>query len=502
MWWLRRAFWNRFMIFKFRHNKPMVIPVPQTESRPLVPVPIQSKFPYIAVRGIDVADRIPRDEVQSLALRFCKLQAALSRVFSPMQAGLPPIDADPDVALAAAYTPGHRQCFPAPLRPGAYEGDVDLGHLAVASPYACYLEQDGNGGYRWDLTALDQFECQPGLRSPSALVEFAVDPSARFPRPYRIDCELGSCKPGDHDWVEARRIAMCALSTHLSLVRHFNWVHLVCGDPLALVTRNCLPVEHPIRRLLHPHVYATQSSDEMVTIVQMSIGGDFENTFSFTHDGICKLFEATCGDFDLRMIEPLVDAGRRGVSDVPFETPAFANRVALMNVIRNHVSRYLSLYFDSDAALAGDEAFGQWLDALRLRIPHGVGEIAGSPVTIEGAVRLLSTFIYLTTVEHEIVDAGVWNYQLWSDVQPSRIYTSGLRQPLDVFQRFIYANFTFQIPRTLLMNDFSSLALDQRGAAAFRAFLHDLAGLQALMDGQPAACWRIEPRNLKANINA
>jgi hypothetical protein len=52
------------------------------------------------------------------------------------------------------------------------------------------------------------------------------------------------------------------------------------------------------------------------------------------------------------------------------------------------------------------------------------------------------------------------------------------------------------------MNDFSSLALDQRGAAAFRAFLHDLAGLQALMDGQPAACWRIEPRNLKANINA
>jgi hypothetical protein len=192
----------------------------------------------------------------------------------------------------------------------------------------------------------------------------------------------------------------------------------------------------------------------------------------------------------------------RGVADVPFETPAFANRLALMGVIRDHVSRYVALYFDSDSSLAGNEFLGQWLDRLRLCIPHGVDEIVGSPVTIEGAVKLLSTFIYLTTVEHEIVDAGVWNYQLWSDVQPSRVYQNGLRQPLDVFQRFVSANFTFQIPRTLLMNDFSSLAIDQRGATAFRTFLSDLAGLQRLMDGQPAACWRIEPRNLKANINA
>jgi hypothetical protein len=345
----------------------------------------------------------------------------------------------------------------------------------VASPYACYLRQDGDRGFRWDLTFLDRFECQPGLRSPGALVEFSADPSAKHPRAYRIDCELGSCKPGDPDWAEAQRIAMCALSTHLALVRHFNWVHLVCGDPLALVTRSCLPVDHPIRRLLHPHVYATQSSDEMVTIVQMTTGGDFENTFSFTHEGICDLFEATRGDFDLRMIDPVLDAGLRGVADVPFETPAYSNRLALMGVIRTHVARYLALYFDSDSALAADESFAQWLDALRTSIPHGVGEIAGPSVTIDAAVLLLSTCIYMTTVEHEIVDAGAWNYQLWSDVQPPRVYQSGRRLPLDVYQRFISANFNFQIPRTLLMNDFSSLALDPWGASAFRAFLADVS---------------------------
>jgi arachidonate 15-lipoxygenase len=131
-----------------------------------------------------------------------------------------------------------------------------------------------------------------------------------------------------------------------------------------------------------------------------------------------------------------------------------------------------------------------------------VGEIAGAKVTIKGAVDLLATFIYLTTVEHEIVDSGVWNYQLWSDVQPSRVYANGQRMPLDVYQRMVSANFNFQIPRTPLMSDFTSLALDPKGARAFQSFLRDLGGLQRVMDVEPAACWRIEPRNLKANINA
>ena len=106
------------------------------------------------------------------------------------------------------------------------------------------------------------------------------------------------------------------------------------------------------------------------------------------------------------------------------------------------------------------------------------------------------------TVEHEIVDSGVWNYQLWSDVQPPRVYANGQRLPLDVYQRMVSANFNFQIPRTMLMVDFSSLALDERGASAFKTFLDELGALQRKIDREPAACWRIEPRNLKANINA
>jgi arachidonate 15-lipoxygenase len=511
MWRLRRRFWSGLMIFKFRHNRPLVTPIPEEESRPLYCVPMRSRFADLPISAISVADRVPRDEVQKLALFFCRAQAWLARVFSPMEEGLPQIDADPYVALETAYTKRHERCCPKPLRPEGYDpdllrsdpydGNADLGYLAMASPYACYLEQDGEGGFVWDLSGLDGFEVHGGLRSPWSKVQFEVEPNKRYPVATRIDCELGSCKSGDPDWAEAKRIAMCGLSTHLSLVRHFNWVHLVSGDPLALVTRNYLPVDHPIRRLLQPHVYATQSSDQMVTIVQMNRGGDFESTYSYTHQGMCDLFENTCQEFDLRMIHPELNAQLRGVADAGFEQPAVENRVRILNVIQDHVVRYLELYFD-DHSLAEDGPFGEWILGLNTWIPHGVGEILGRSVSIDSAARLLTTFIYQATVEHEIIDTGVWDYQLWSDVQPARVYRDGQRQPLDIYERFVHANFNFQIPRALLMQDFSYLALDQPGASAFKSFYRDLAVLQRTMDKEPAAAWRIEPKNLKASINA
>ena len=218
--------------------------------------------------------------------------------------------------------------------------------------------------------------------------------------------------------------------------------------------------------------------------------------------GCASFSRPLADDFDLRMIDPEVDASRRGLADAPFGTPALSNRTALMTVIRDHVRRFLALYFGSDDGIGQDGPFLEWLDDLRVRVPHGVTELAGSPVSFDGAVTLLSTLIYLTTVEHEMVGSGVWNYQLWPDAQPVRIYRGDQRLPRDVYQRLVNANFNLNVHRTPLMSDFSACAVDDRGAEAFRRFRIDLATLQRSMDNEPTTCWRIEPRMLKANINA
>src|SRR5213593_2582468 len=238
MWPLRRRFWNFIATLKFRSNKPAVIQIPGEDPQKLKPVAFASQFPDIPISNILVADRVPADEASLLKFYFYKFQVGMYSLFSPMQSGLPQIDSDPQKALDGAYTSSHRRCFPLPVLPDEYKVSVDLGRLAVASPYACYVKRATDDGYHWDWRALDGYERHSGLRSLGARVLFQVNQAGRRLEAARIDCELGSCRPGDSGWDLARKIALCAATTHLSLVRHFNWVHLACGAPLAIATRN------------------------------------------------------------------------------------------------------------------------------------------------------------------------------------------------------------------------------------------------------------------------
>jgi arachidonate 15-lipoxygenase len=211
----------------------------------------------------------------------------------------------------------------------------------VASPFACYLAANGDGTLGWDFRVLDDFEYHTGLRPLGTVVTFASEPRLTA---VRIDCDAGSCTPSDPDWPLARRLALTAASTHLSLVRHFGWVHLACGGPLAVVTRNHLPHDHPVRRLVWPHVYATQYSNDLITLDQLTTGGDFESIFSFTHNGVNALIDATVDAFDLGVVDPDVDATLRGLAGVA--TPSIDNRRQHHAVFVAHARRYLERYYD------------------------------------------------------------------------------------------------------------------------------------------------------------
>jgi arachidonate 15-lipoxygenase len=496
---MRRRFWNGLITFKYHAEVPTLIHAPGNGEQSVRLVPFRTKYPAIPIAGIDVADRIPDDELIKKKQIFTRVQHALVRWFSPMQAGVPAVAADGRRALDDAYTPAHRRCFPAPVRPA----DDGLGALAVASPYAAYLRSTGPGAYRWDLNELVGFECHAGLVPVGAVVDFTLDEATRRLDPVRIESALGVARPGTTAWDDARRLAVCSLTTHASMVRHFNWLHLTAGQPLEAATRNHLPARHPLRRLLWSHVFGTHAGNQLVTEILLSEGGEFDAIFSLTHRGMCDLFDATTAQFDLASINPRLDAAARGVSANGVATPAQDNWSALYGVILDHVRRYVGLYYESDDDVANDQALGAWMDDLDRALPNGVRGVAGPAVTLSCVEELLATVIHLAVVEHEITGSGLWSYQLWSDTSPVRVYEDGRRVPVDVYQRLVNANLTLNVNRTMLLNDeLAGLALDKRGAWAFREFQQDLLGLQARLDREAPAPWRIEPRHLKANINA
>jgi arachidonate 15-lipoxygenase len=528
-WRARRWFWNRFVLFKYDHNRPGTVPVPVSD-RPLSLVSLATQYRHIPIERVLVADRIPADERHTIKRVFSRLQAALYRIVPPQQHGLPPVDADARAALGAAYTSAHRQRFPAPSRPaelpwrpapapqgpgpeeGGPEGPqadrpghaapelegADLGALALASPFACYVTAAGDGTFTWDLRVLEAFEHHLGLRPLGTVVSFERGAGDGRLAAVRIDSDAGSCTPSDPEWPLARRLAMSAASTHLSIVRHFAWIHLAAGGPLAVVTRNELPPDHPLRRLLWPHVYATQYSNDLITEDQLAPGGDFEGMFSLTHRGVCALIDASIDAFDFGTIDPDVDALSRGLGELI--TPSIDNRRRHHAVFLAHARRYLTHYYDDDGITA-DEAVRAWSAELARRVP-GVERVIAAAAGVESVARLAAAIMQLAAVEHEILGSGMWDYQLWTDAVPARVRADGTRPPVDVYQRLVNANFNLNVHRTALLSDFSDLALDAAGAEAFRTFRADLLALQEEFDASPSEPWRMEPKRLKANINA
>ena len=500
MWTVRRGFWDLLSVAKFKLNRRRPAPPPKRDRRRIVSIPLSKRYPDIPIKAIHVADHVPKDERSRVGLGVCKFQARLYRWYPPAKPDLPEIDADPSQAIAKAYTRLHRTCLKAPVLPREFAQPVDLGRIAVTGPYACYL-QACDGGYEWDFMFINKYQHHEGLLPLGCRVYFRVDEATRKLSAVEIESELGISRPGDTTWNEAQRVALCAATNHLSIVRHFNWIHLVAVSNVATATRNMLPADHAVRRLLWPHLWGTQYSNELVTDVLLMKGGDFDAAFSFSHAGLCALLEDSCEQYDIRVMHPLADADRRGVSNGALDLPYLQNRQAHFDVFLRHTSRYLRLYYESDEQLRGDRHVQAWVKDLRRRIPGGLRDVVGDVVTLDDLARLTAGFIYVGSVEHEVLGTTLWNYQLWHHVQPTRVYTSGRRESVDVYQRLVNYNFILNVKRSALCGDFTKVALDTAGRDAFRQFLTDLEVLQDMLDREVDECWKVSPAMLESGVN-
>jgi Lipoxygenase len=503
-WLLRRGFWDLLTWAKFRFAKPVDIPSPVASSAKINPKPMREAIPDVPLYKVMVcppAD-IPKDESSWHGIVY-RVQVWLYKLYSPMQPGLPRIDPDPHVALKRAFNGPRRNLFHDPELPAEYLGNPDLGSLAVRGPYACYTALR-DGTWEWDLTMLDKYEHHPGLVKIGSRVRFRQDTQRRLLRAYRIDCALGSITPTNPEWQQACKIALCAASTHLSLVRHFNWVHLTGGAQLAIATRNSLREDHPLFRLLWPYIFGTLQSNDMVTRGQMAPGGDFETTFSFTFRGMCDLFDDTYGEYQHSVNDPETDGVSRGLPSAKFATPTQRNLEELFEVMHNFVCDYLEIFFPKNATGAkdvrNDTETLAWLTELNARIPNKV-RVDPTNFTWEDLARMLAGQLFLVTAQHEILGSFMWNYQLWTHRQPARIYEDFRAEPLDVYQRLVNTNYILNVHRRALIHNFDAIALP--GAwPALSKFQNDLRDLQKTMESEPRAVWRVYPRDLKVNINA
>jgi hypothetical protein len=155
-----------------------------------------------------------------------------------------------------------------------------------------------------------------------------------------------------------------------------------------------------------------------------------------------------------------------------------------------------------DRAIHNDPAIRAWLSTLNELVPNDVGVIPAS-LNLDTLARLCARFIYLVTVEHEMVGSFLWNYQLWTHRQPVRVYRNGQREPLDVYQRLVNANYNLNVRRRGLLDDPAYLGMEgDSDRTVFESFQQRLKELDMRWREEPWRVWRLYPRALKVNINA
>jgi len=343
-----------------------------------------------------------------------------------------------------------------------------------------------------------------------------------------------SVEPGGKHWDLAKKIALCALTNHTSIIRHWSWIHLIPATQLAFATRTKLGPDHPLRRLLWPHIYGTVQATKFGSMAQMAKGGDFANVFSFPQKEMCKLFDESYDEFRLYRSVPELDLKARGIGikggKVEFSMPTHDNLQELFTVIHDHIKRYLRIFYD-DQTIRGDPELREWLNELNT-MPGGILEVLdnevleekiktkkGPPreadvppdkVTLDNVARLVASFKYLGSVQHEMMGSLLWNYQLWTHSQPTRVYKNGDREPLDVYQRLVNYNFMLMVKRASLMDESiyrrmtKGLPKEEKGKLEkwYGQFVAELEELQSTMDAKPWEAWRIYPKELEAHINA
>ena len=504
-WRIRRSFWARWQTLRFALNKPLEYGAPNPDRTSIGIRPLGEIQDGIPLRSVVAFDRLPKDESRLGMRVLVRLGLFFNKVVPPMQAGLPEIDDDIDDAVRQAVPNRYRKSFRAPVMPDVYGGSStpDLAELAVRSPYSVFLERGEGDLLQWDFRMLREFEHHDGLCSLGVRVLFAVDGTTGELTATEIESDaFGSIRPGAYEWSESVRLVVCAAATHMALTRHYNYVHLVGGDHWAVATRNHLPPDHPLYRLLWPHISHSLYTNYATARTQLLPDGDFVNIFSFTHAGLMAYYDAMYERYDVRITDPDADWTRRGLDDLKSAHPSHDNLRDLSTVINDHSRRYVEAYFPSDEALRADTAVVAWIEALDELIPNGIAALAGNRLTRAGLARLVAGHIYEGSVVHDLAGTSLWDYQLWADRNPPRMYADGRRIPVDVYQRMIDNNFALQIKRAPLLADYGDVALDAGGRSLFTRFHADCAALQEQYDRTPAGPWRMEPKNLEIGMNA
>jgi hypothetical protein len=491
---------------------PLELPSPgRIEVEPLAP-----DLPRLLL-----ACNFPASEHAGQRYRDFRRSVPLSRLISRIApARSAPIASDLDGFLRQIYPDRYRRLWPtAPRLPAELTAGGDLlASLAVKGPFAVYLRQAqaadrvqaisglvGALDYVIDMRVFEDYPAKPGLMRPGGMALFSIEGTQLRTRGIVYQGQFHAA--GSASFGRVSRVFLCALNTHLTTLLHNVSIHLACVTPVVVATTNELAPEHPLRRLLHFACQTALIGNLQVGHFQLAGPGGF-STGIFSHDYpvLVQIINRHLDSFRIADLDPDHDFARRGVARTPFAYPQRENVLALWQVTRDFVGRYLDLYYPDDRAVAADSALEGWRRELDRLLPAGLadrdGWIGAGPLDRVTLKRIAATFLHTSTVTHDQVNNVVWNYSTLNFLIPTVVPDSGEQQDQRLSFDFISTLIVTWKPFNMLFDGISRLALDERARVTMDAYIDEMRAAEGRLvatEGpeQPDLTY---PRNLNYSV--
>lgn len=487
--------------FRSHRVEPLAPPVDTTIDY----VPHDDLFPEMPLPGVLIATSfLPSDHAEQRTRQNSVRIRLRSWLIGLAPEDTPPVPTDEGTFLRTLYPDAFRRVWSRPpaLPPELRDTEDPLAVLAVRGPFASHLRRAREGevaageaaadDYVIDLTDYLDHPVHDGLVRPGGKAVLSVtDGVLETTAVHRSD---GLDEP------MARRAMIAALNEDTTTFRHNLCLHNVILTDVAIATINHVDARHPIRRVLQHTFHTLLIGNRENSSVQLAGPLSFTVTlFSHPAEQVSAIGKRRLAELDFFDFTPDEQFARRGTTQTPFAYPYRDNVLELWAPTRDYVTTYVDLYYADDAAVNADPALHAWAEELDRILPGGITRSEG--FTRDWLTRVCATVIHLSTVEHDILNNVVWDYQTFGWVVPSVVPLSGEHMDqLRAFDMIAVLFLTWRPFNMLLTSHVESMALDGPGRKVMLAWLDRLTALQDEMEARGHDPSLAYPANLNVSI--
>lgn len=262
---------------------------------------------------------------------------------------------------------------------------------------------------------------------PAPIALFVVREGNKLPRPVAIQVEQRPGAPvfGPRDgwpWNLAKLAVQVADGNLHEAVAHLGDTHLVV-EPFAVATERHLSVDHPLYKLLRPHLEGTIFINNSAHTALIAPGGTVDRLMSGTIDAsrAAAIAAVTGTPFGERALP--VALAKRGVNDLP-EFPYRDDATLIWDALHAWVTSYVRLYYSSDAVIAEDAELLEWARELGSKFGGRVPGFGIARVKTRGAlIQTLTTLIFTASAQHAAVNFPQYDVMAEAANFPLALYT-------------------------------------------------------------------------------